>query len=295
MLNRDDPLVAFKLAQLERCTPAPGAIVFGDIWGVDGGYTLECADRGCERVLLVDSLETPAWQRERLLRPAVDFRKGDFSDPRFMASVEGGFEVGVAFDILLHQPGLLGTLTLLLEKVTGRFCVVQPMLEEQSHRGSLVYLPGNPAGADLYPLEAPLDDVKVFDVDAVNHSHWIWAMTPSFLTAAMRGEGFDLVEEAVLGPLPNPRWQWWGGIYERRTEARSASHWSEHSTTPGLWTEPWDWQGQAPPEPDEQAALTRLQGEVRRLHGLNEEMLNSRSWRLTEPLRRLRNRRRDRG
>jgi hypothetical protein len=244
VLNRDDPLVEFKLAMLARCLPAAGAVVFGDVWGVDGGYTVECADRGCERVLLVDSLETPAWQRERLQRPAIDFRKGDFSDPRFMASVEDGFGLGVAFDILLHQPALLGTLTMLLEKVSGRFCVVQPMLEEQAEQGSLVYLPGNLAGAGLYPLEAPLDDVKVFEADEVNHSHWIWAMTPSFLTAAMRGEGFDLVAEETLGPLPNPRWSWWGAIYERRQQPRSPSHWSNHTTTPGLWTEPWTWQGE---------------------------------------------------
>ena len=40
MLNRDDPIVQFKLAMLERCLPAPSAVVFGDVWGVDGGYTI---------------------------------------------------------------------------------------------------------------------------------------------------------------------------------------------------------------------------------------------------------------
>jgi SAM-dependent methyltransferase len=238
-------LIAFKLAMLERCTPAAGAVVFGDIWGVDGGYTLECAERGCERVMLVDSLETPAWQEERLRHPQVDFRKGDFSDPLFMSSLQERFELGVAFDILLHQPAMLGTLTLLLDRVEGRFCVVQPMLEEQAEPGSLVYLPGNP-DRELYPLEAPDPDVKVFDVDQVNHANWIWGVTPSFLTAAMRGEGFDLAHEEILGPLPNPRWQWWGAVYERHSQGRSKAHWSNHGTTAGLWLEPWAAPAEAP-------------------------------------------------
>lgn len=238
MLNRDQPLVEFKLSMLDRCMPASSAVVFGDIWGVDGGYTVQCAERGCERVLLVDSLETPAWQEERLRHPRVDFYKGDFSSPLFMSSFEERFEVGVAFDILLHQPAMLGTLTLLLAKVKRRFCVVQPMLEEQAEAGSLVYLPGNPAVEGLYPLQAPASQVKVFDAGQVNHSHWIWGMTPSFLTAAMRGEGFEPVAEEVLEPLPNPRWQWWGAVYER-SEDPPPTHWSKHGTTPGLWQEPW--------------------------------------------------------
>jgi SAM-dependent methyltransferase len=252
MLNRDHPWVGFKLAMLERSTPAAGAVVFGDIWGVDGSYTVECAKRGCERVMLIDSLETPAWQQERLRHPAIDFRKGDFSDPLFMASIDERFELGVAFDILLHQPAMLGTLTLLLEKVERRFCVVQPMLEEQSESGSLVYLPGNPAVERLYPLGVPATEVKAFDPRQVNHSHWIWGMTPSFLTAAMAGEGFALVEEETLEPLTNPRWSWWGAVYER-AEPRSPAHWSGHGTTPGLWLEPW---GAGEQEPEDQPPVT---------------------------------------
>lgn len=261
MLNRDDRLVQFKLEQLGRALPGASTVVFGDVWGVDGSYTLECADRGCERVLLVDSLETPAWQRERLLRPAIDFRKGDFSDPFFMASVEGGFEVGVVFDILLHQPALLGTLTLMLSKVEGRFCVVQPMLEEAAAPGTVVYLPGNPR-TELYPLATSDQDVRAFDVEEVNHSHWIWGMTPSFLTAAMRGEGFELLGEEVLEPLPNPSWSWWGAVYERRGRPR-ASHWSNHTTTSGLWTEPWAWQQQQPAATPTGGRLQRLRERFR--------------------------------
>src|SRR6187402_3018877 len=112
MLREDDPIVQFKLSFLDRCVPAESAVVFGDVWRVDGGYTVACAERGCERVLLVDGLETPAWQEERLRRPQIDFMKGDFSNPLFMRSFDDRFDFAVAFDILLHQPTMLGGLNL---------------------------------------------------------------------------------------------------------------------------------------------------------------------------------------
>ena len=52
MLQEDDPIVNFKLSMLDRGLPARSAVVFGDVWRVDGGYTVACAERGCERVLL---------------------------------------------------------------------------------------------------------------------------------------------------------------------------------------------------------------------------------------------------
>ncbi|HEV2858554.1 MAG TPA: hypothetical protein VGW80_09155 [Solirubrobacterales bacterium] len=238
MLDRSEPVVDFKLAVLAKALPdCDSAVLFGDMWRVDGGYSIECAQH-CERVLLIDSLETAAWQQARIAEPKIDFRKGDFSDPLFMAGIRDKFDLGVVYDILLHQPAMLGTLTLMLGLVEKRFCVVQPMLEEQAHPGTLIYLPGNPSVKDLYPLDAEASDHKLFDVDQVNHSHWIWAMTPSFLTAAIAAEGFDLVFEQTLGPLPNPRWQWWGGVYERR-RPQSPGHWSKQQVTPGIFAGEW--------------------------------------------------------
>jgi hypothetical protein len=238
MLNRDDPVVGFKLDLLARALPdCPTAVLFGDMWRIDGGYSVECAQH-CERVLLIDSLETAAWQQARIAEPNIDFRKGDFSDPLFMGSLRESLSLGVAFDILLHQPTMLGTLALMLRMVEDRFCVVQPMLEEQAHPGTLIYLPGNPAVSELYPLEAEASDHKVFDVDEVNHSHWIWGMTRSFLTAAMTAEGFDLVYEDTLAPLPNPNWIWWGGVYQRR-RPRSPGHWTNMQVEPGLYQGEW--------------------------------------------------------
>lgn len=237
MLDREDAVVKFKLEVLERgLEQRDSAVVFGDIWRIDGAYTLECARR-CDRVLLIDSLETPEWQRSRIAESRVDFRKGDFSDPIFMSTVKGRFDVGVVFDILLHQPPLLETLSGMLDLVDNRLCVVQPVLAEGDVPGSLVYLPGNTA-KDLYPLESAASDHRLFDVQAVNHSHWIWGMTATFITCVMAAEGFEPVFEKVLCDLPNPRWQWWGAVYER-VRPRSEGHWRVQQPVPGLYGEGW--------------------------------------------------------
>jgi hypothetical protein len=231
MFDEDDPLVRFKLEILRRAMPARDAIVFGDIYGVDGAYTEKCLDYGCERALLIDSNETSAWMRTRLARPSLEFYKGDFSDAMFMASVRETYEIGVAFDILLHQAPLLHTLHLMLEKVSGRFLIVQPMLEEQPLPNSVIYLPGNTA-EDLHPFSERPDDYRVFDVTQVNQSHWLWGLTPSFLRSALAGEGFRVIHEAVAEPvLPNPHWSWQGFIAER--ESDNPGHWSKHQKSLG--------------------------------------------------------------
>jgi hypothetical protein len=232
VFDESDTLVQFKLDVLRRALPAHDAIVFGDIYGVDGAYTAKCIEYGCTRALLIDSHETAAFLRLRLEHPAIDFYKGDFADAAFMASVRETYEIGVAYDVLLHQASLLHALHLMLEKVEGRFLLVQPMLEEQETPSSVVYLPGN-ASTDLHPFSDRPDEYRVFDAAQVNQSHWIWGMTPSFLKAALAGEGFETVYEASTGPLtPNPRWSWWGCIAERRSTPET--HWSAHSRTKDL-------------------------------------------------------------
>jgi len=232
VLNEQDPLVQLKLDLLRRALPARDAVVFGDIYGVDGGYTAKCVELGCERALLLDTHETAAWQRLRLERPELDFYKGDFADASFMASVRETFEVGVAYDVLLHQAPLLHTLHLMLEKVRERFLVVQPMLEEQAVPNSVVYLPGNTDGT-LHPYPELPDVYRVLDVREVNQSHWIWGMTQSFLRSALAGEGFEIVHEVACEELPpNDSWSWRGYLAERRPDERG--HWSDHAKTMDL-------------------------------------------------------------
>jgi hypothetical protein len=231
----NDRVVQFKVAILEKAMPAESAVVFGDMWKVDGFYTKKTSELGCKRVLLIDSLETEQWLRTRLQCPQIDFFKGDFSNPLFMKSIQEKFDIGVAFDILLHQPPLLNTLHLMLEKIEKRFCIVQPMLQEQQYPNSLVYLPGNTD--ELYPLGRKHGDYKMFEVSQVNQSHWIWGMTPTFLHAVFLGEGFDLVHQEELSPLPNKHWFWGGYIYEKKRD--NPSHWSTSRVTPGLYKADW--------------------------------------------------------
>lgn len=214
-----------KLHILDLALPATSAAVFGDIYRVEGAHARRCAESGCERVLVVDTLETGGWLAHRQALPVLDFRKGDFADPFFMSSIRERFEISVAFNVLLHQPPLLSTIHLVLEKTERAICIVQPMLRELDTPNSLVYLPGNLHVRELAPMgtDDPAD-VHAFSVKEVNHSHWIWGMTPSFLRSVLTGEGFAITAEETGESLPNADWFWYGCIAERREH--NLRHWS---------------------------------------------------------------------
>jgi hypothetical protein len=236
MLSEEN-LVEFKLDILRRAFPAKSAVVFGDIYKIDGGYCQKCLEYGCDDVLLVDTIETAQWQRRRLENPALDFLKGDFSNPHFMRSFDRTYDFGVVFDILLHQAPLLGTLHLMLEKVRNRFCIVQPMLKEQPLANSLVYLPGN-ANKELYPVPVQDEEFQVFDIANVNHAHWLWAMTVSFLDSVLRGEGFEITYQAEFPHHAlTSNWIVWGCVAERKVDNKN--HWSAQRPIVGLQDFKW--------------------------------------------------------
>ena len=224
MFDESSPLVQFKLDILKHALPAEDAIVFGDMYVVEGGYTAKCIDLGCVRATLVDTVETQRWLDLRKRYPTINFYKGDFSNSLFMKSFNETYDLGVVYDILLHQAPLINTLHLMLEKVRRRFCIVQPMLREQKYPNTLIYLPGNPNFTDLYPMQAENAEFQMFDVHEVNHSHWQWAMTRSFLHSLLAGEGFDVIHEQEASDLPNPNWYWYGCVVERRRI--NSRHWS---------------------------------------------------------------------
>lgn len=257
MFDENEPVVQFKLDLLRRAMPARDAVVYGDMYRVDGAYTAKCLEYGCERALLVDVIETPRLLHRRLEHPTFDFAKGDFSDASFMATIRRKYEIGVVFDILLHQAPLLHTLHLMLSKVESRFVVVQPMLEEQSSPNALVYLPGN-VDESLHPIPEEGAEYTIFDVDRVNHAYWLWGITRSFLRSALVGEGFDVTYEETLGPWPNERWSWWGCIAERHE--RPIYHWSRHHTWPHLYEEPWP--GDEPAGESARSSLRKRQVEA---------------------------------
>jgi hypothetical protein len=236
-LNDESSYVQFKLEMLKRALPANSAIVFGDMYLVDGGYCKKCLDYGLSEVLLVDTLETVNWQKLRIENPSLDFYKGDFSNPHFMRSFDRQFDIGVVYDILLHQAPLLQTLHLMLEKIRHRICIVQPMLREQALSNSLVYLPGN-ANRDLYPVKTPDKEFQVFDIDQVNHSHWLWGMTVSFLTSALWGHGFEIMhQEEFADHALTDQWILWGCVAERKRA--NPLHWGAVRPVAGLMDFNW--------------------------------------------------------
>jgi hypothetical protein len=212
--------------------PAQSAVVYGDMYMIDGGYTKKCVEFGCPNVLLIDLFETAAWQRSRIENPQIEFYKGDFSNPGFMRSFDQKYEVGVAYEVLLHQAPLLHTLHLMLEKVTNRFCIVQPMLKEQNVPNSLVYLPGNTA-SELYPMPSQNPEFRMFDIREVNPGRWLWGMTVSFLRSALVGEGFDVIfENEIHQHGLTDHWRLWGCVAERKHH--NPDHWSSFKRRTGL-------------------------------------------------------------
>lgn len=237
MLNESDPVVQLKLDILAAAMPAESAVVFGDMYIVEGGYTAKCLEYGCSRALLIDTLETPGWLAARAADPRLDFYKGDFADPLFMQSIHERFSVGVAFDVLLHQAPLLSALHLMLEKTSDAIAIAQPVLKEREIANTLVYLPGQPPDCGLYPRTSPSEDYRAFDPANVNQSHWIWGMTPSLIESVLRGEGFEIDQQSTGPQLENPEWNWWGCVARRGPENRY--HWSRAQPTAGLYEPTW--------------------------------------------------------
>lgn len=237
MLDESNPMIAMKLDVLRAAMPAESAIVFGDMFVVEGAYTRKCLEYGCSRAVLVDTFETAGWLEARAADPRLDFFKANFADPMFMASLRERFSLSVAFDILLHQPPLLATLHMILEKTADAIAIVQPVLKEQEVANSLVYLPGQPEDCGLYPVADGVDYIRTFDVEQVNQSYWIWGMTPSFIRSVLRGEGFELRHEMTGPDLENPRWHWWGAVARRVSD--NPAHWSQLKPMAGLYEPTW--------------------------------------------------------
>ncbi|MDQ3720799.1 MAG: hypothetical protein M3350_08485 [Actinomycetota bacterium] len=238
LLRTPQPETELKLRILDLALPARSAVVFGDIYLVEGAYGRKCAESGCERVLVVDTLETPGWLGHRQALPMLDFQKGDFADPFFMSGIRERFEISIAFNVLLHQPPLLSTIHLVLDKTERAICIVQPMLKERDVPNSLVYLPGNADVDQLAPVSSDDPaDVRAFSVEEVNHSHWIWGMTRSFLGSVLAGEGFEVTQEETGESLPNANWFWYGCVAERRET--NPRHWSQTLPQPGVLDLGW--------------------------------------------------------
>lgn len=234
-LKAGDPIVDLKLAMLDAAMPAKSAMVFGDVWGVYGAYSQRCLDLGCEDVYLVDSLRTPEFEQRLREQPHLHYIFGDFSNPQLMLGLDQAAEIGVAYDVLLHQGPLTAAIHLMLDRCERAICISQPTLREQDLPNTVVYLPGNTGRAELSPAYSHLEGggtsaIHAFDPLQVNHSHWLWGMTRSFLENVLIGEGFEIVAEQRGPDLANPNWYLWGCVAERKRA--NPGHWSSSHVNP---------------------------------------------------------------
>lgn len=220
-----DRTVKRKLGLIERCLPAGSAIDYGGMWEVDGYYSKQCRDRfGVKRVTMVDREESENWKRNSSLRAGIDFRKGDFADMKFMASISSRYDLGIAFDVLLHQVDLRHTLSLMLSKVRKSFVVENPLIPDRrmTYRNSSVLLSGV-MDTRLIPFREEWTErinywSNFSDPSNVGWNHWLWGLSPSFLQSLMAGLGWDLVHrEFWRGWLPKGTpWRLGGFVFRRR-------------------------------------------------------------------------------
>jgi hypothetical protein len=212
-----------KLGLVRRCLPVGSAIDFGGMWEVDGYYSKQCLEFGIKKVTMVDSFESKNWKGDPSLRDGIDFRKGDFSDEKFMRTITRSYDLAMAYDIILHQVNFRHTLSLLLSKTRRFFLVANPVLLDSAmpYRNALVLLSGS-GSANLIPFNQKwtkdIDYWRNFDdASNVKRNHWIWGMTPSSIESLMAGLGWRLVHREVWEDpfLQNPKWRMGGFVFSK--------------------------------------------------------------------------------
>jgi len=212
----DKDTVLRKIAMIKRCLPVESVIDFGGMWEVDGLYSRLCSEEfGIPRVTTVDRIASENWERDPRLRSGIDFRKGDFSDDKFMATIMGPYDLALAYDVLPHQMELHHTMSLMLSKTKKFFLISQPILPDDlmPFRNCLVLLSGSKSNS-LIPFHekwtsetnywANFSDATIIDAD-----HWLWGMTPSFIESLMAGFDWKLIhKEFWRGWLPrSSKWK----------------------------------------------------------------------------------------
>ena len=218
-----------KISLIEKCMPAESLIDYGGMWGVDGLYSrIAYQTYGVQHVTMIDANESENWRTKAELREGVSFKQGSFTDVVFMDTIKEMFEVGLAYDILLHQTDLPYTLSLLLSKVAQKFVIAQPVLLDDDMRlqNSIVWLSGCNAGDDLFPNQSSIQDLGCANFrDGTrltlrgqrSSELWLWGMTPSFLESLMAAFGWKLTHKELWKGwiAPESRWTMAGLIFER--------------------------------------------------------------------------------
>ena len=213
-----DTTVTNKIDLLHVASPFSSAIDFGGMWRVDGLYAIECVKRfGAKKVYLVDTFESTKWLLQKRQIKQLKFVKGDFGNTSTLAKIPSKADLGICYDILLHQVELYTTLKLITSKIAKKIVVAQPVLKEHKlqYKNSLVFLPGSKEKLLLRPH---WKDIKIFDIHNTNTDNWIWGMTPSILDSLFGSLGWKKVyNKNWSGWFANKlTWEMYGAIYERQ-------------------------------------------------------------------------------
>lgn len=213
-----------KTSLIEKCLPAKSVIDFGGMWEVNGLYSRICLDRfKIPKVTMIDDFLSENWKNDLKLRRGIDFRKGDFSDEKFMATIKDKYDIGLAYDVILHQIDLRHTISMMLDKVSKFFLVSLPLLPEKmvSFRNSLILLSGSQE-KKLIPFDEnwtrKMHYWKNFsDARIVCYNHWLWGMTPSLLESLLLGLGWRRTYRRFLKDWLPPESKWIVGdfIFQR--------------------------------------------------------------------------------
>lgn len=220
--QHDRETVLRKFALITRCLPIDSIIDFGGMWEVDGLYSRLCkAEFGIPRVTMVDKFESENWQRNSSLRVGIDFRKGDFSDEKFMTTITQPYDLALAYDILPHQINMRHALFLMLSKTKKYFLISQAILPEElmPFHNCIVLLSGSMAHGLIPFHEKWTRETNYWanfsDATIIDTKHWLWGMTSSFLESLMAGFGWKLIHKEVWrGWLPSSsKWKLCGLIF----------------------------------------------------------------------------------
>jgi len=223
--EHDKETVLRKFALIRKCLPVDSVIDFGGMWEVDGLYSRLCKGKfRIPRVTMVDKFESENWQKNSSLRTGIDFRKGDFSDGKFMATIKETYDLALAYDVLPHQIDLRHTLSLMLSKTNKYFLISHATLPEElmPFRNCLVLLSGSEEQSLIPFHEEWTKEANYWanfsDATMIDTSHWLWGMTSSFMESLMAGFGWKLVhKEFWLGWLPrSSKWNLCGLIFAPR-------------------------------------------------------------------------------
>ena len=210
-----------KRQALDEALPANSVIDYG---GARHTQYIEYASKMSPVSVFVDG--TKPDNCEALGRTGIRFIQGDFSNGAFYREQLERYDLGLAFDVILHQFGPLDTLKLMLSTV-DRMCISQPCIRTESlllKPFCMAFMPALPTHEQ--PAYLPSHELaKVypsgFFPDGYTRSLWMWAMKASLVSCWVEREGFVVVKEWRCQIQGSEHWEYWSCYCKRETTSHT--------------------------------------------------------------------------